>query len=67
MVKMIANYAEICSKVGNLEADFQQVNKLRLFNYSETFTILLWNISNSNSNFENKRQKQKRQMFFNKI
>ena len=41
IVKMIANYAEICSKVGNLEADFQQVNKLRLFNYSETFTILL--------------------------
>ena len=42
---MNANYAEICW-VGNFEADFQQV----LFvHFSEIFTILLWNINNSNS------------------
>ena len=42
---MNANFAEIC-RVGNLEADFQQV---RLFNFSEIFTILFWNINNLNS------------------
>ena len=42
---MHANYAEVC-RVGNLEADF---NKFRLFKFSEIFTILLCNISNSNS------------------
>ena len=40
IVKMNENYAEIF-RVGNLEAD--------LFNFSEIFTILLWNINNSNS------------------
>ena len=42
---MNANYAEIC-RVGNLEQIF---NKFCLFNFSEIFTILLWNINNSNS------------------
>ena len=38
MVKMNANYAEIC-RVGNLEADFQQVPLVHFF--SEIFTMLL--------------------------
>ena len=42
---MNANYAEIY-RIGYLEADFQQVPPVHLF--SEIFTILLWNISNSN-------------------
>ena len=42
---MNANNAEIC-RVSNLEADF---NKFRLFNFSEIFTILLWNINNLKS------------------
>ena len=48
---MNENYAEI-RRVGNLEADFQQVC---LFNFSEIFTILLWNINNSNSAKEGKK------------
>ena len=42
LVKMNANYAEIC-RLGNLEANFQQ---FRLFIFSEIFTMLLWNINN---------------------
>ena len=42
---MNTNFAEIC-RVGNLKADFQQ---LSLFNFSEIFTMLLWNTNNSNS------------------
>ena len=38
IVKMNANYAEIC-RVGNLKADFQQVRFVQFF--SEIFTILL--------------------------
>ena len=46
IVKMNANYAETF-RVGNLEADFQQVTLVQFF--SEIFTILLGNINNSNS------------------
>ena len=49
---MDVNYAEICW-VCNLEADFQQV---LLFSFSEIFTILLWNINNSNSAKKNKKK-----------
>ena len=41
---MNANYAEIY-RVGNLETDFQQVP---LIQFSENFTILLWNINKLN-------------------
>ena len=47
IVKMNANYAEIC-KVGNLEANLQQVPLVQFF-LNENFTILLGNIKNSNS------------------
>ena len=51
---MNANFAEIC-RIGNLEADFQQVPRVYFFLFffffffiylfiSEIFTILLWNI-----------------------
>ena len=43
IVKMNANYAEICS-VGNLEAGFQQVLLVHFF--CRIFTMLLRNISN---------------------
>ena len=39
IVKMNANYAEIC-RVGNLEADFQHILLAHFF-FSEIFTILL--------------------------
>ena len=42
---MYPNHAEIC-RVGNLEPDFQ---KFHLFNFSEIFPILLWNINHANS------------------
>ena len=38
IVKMDVNYAEIC-RVGNLEADFQQISLVEFF--SEIFTVLL--------------------------
>ena len=44
---MNANYAEIC-RVGNLEADFEQVPLVHFF-FSEILTISLRNINNSNS------------------
>ena len=59
---MNANYAEIC-RVGSLGADFQQV---LLVQFSEIFTILLWNINNSNSVKKSKKYFL-RQKFKNKI
>ena len=61
---MNVNYAEICW-VRNLEADFQQVPLVHFF--SENFTVLLWNINNSNSAKKSKnyflRQKLKKTHF----
>ena len=45
IVKMNANYAEIC-RVGNMVVIF---NKFRLFIFSKIFTILLLNINNLKS------------------
>ena len=49
---MNVSYAEIC-RVGNLEADFQQVPHVQFF--YEIFTILLWNSNDSNSGEKSKK------------
>ena len=50
--KMNANYAEIC-RVSNLEGDYQLIP---LVHFSEISTILLWNINNSKSAKNSKKE-----------